>query len=423
MIKELLHFLDESPTAFGSVKNIRSILETHGYVCLEDQPIVKGGKYYLTRNGSSIIAFNAGRDLGDPALHLCASHTDSPVFKLKPNPFNVTANGIRLNIEPYGGLLKRPWFDRPLALAGRIIIREDDRISSSVFIGKEPFCVIPSMAPHLDRDAEDRKIDVLKDMAPVVTLDSDLSFEDYLAQKSGIAKEKIAGFDLYLYPLHAGFIWGKGEEFFTAARIDDLECAYTSLMGFLDNFQDDNINMYAAFDNEEVGSRTRQGAASDLLVNLIDRICRDLDLDRFMLLKQTIMLSADNAHGLHPDHTDLYDGDNTPKLNGGVVIKYNAAQSYCTDALSSALFMKVLDEKGIPHQVYANKTGIKGGGTLGNIANSHVSVLSVDIGLAQWAMHSPVETAGCKDVGYMIDALRAFYQSHVHYLSDGDYLI
>ena len=423
MIKKLIEFIDEHKTAFGATSGIKKILEDNGYELLDKKKIEKGKKYYITRNDSSIIAFNVGKKLNDPSLHITASHTDCPSFKLKPNPIIVSDGVVKLNVEGYGGGLRRPWFDRPLSLAGRVIINSKSKVKSVEFKDEEPFCMIISVAPHLNREIEEKKPDLLIDMAPIVSLDKDYDFNNYLAKKLKVKKEDILGFDLYLYPIQKGFIWGNKDEFFTIGHIDNLECAYTSLMGFINNFNDDNINVYASFDNEEVGSLTRQGADSDFLSVVLDRICDDLKLNEEELIKQGILLSCDNAHGLHPNHPELYDKNNAPILNKGIVIKYNAAQSYTTDSLSAALFKKVLDLKKIPYQYFANKTGSRGGGTLGNISNRHVSIISVDIGLAQWAMHSPVETAGAKDVKYMIDGIKAFYKSHIKLNSDNTYSI
>ena len=423
MIKKLIEFIDEHKTAFGATSGIKKILEENGYELLDKKKIEKGKKYYITRNDSSIIAFNVGKKLNDPSLHITASHTDCPSFKLKPNPIIVSDGVVKLNVEGYGGGLRRPWFDRPLSLAGRVIINSKSKVKSVEFKDEEPFCMIISVAPHLNREIEEKKPDLLIDMAPIVSLEKDYDFNNYLAKKLKVKKEDILGFDLYLYPIQKGFVWGNKDEFFTIGHIDNLECAYTSLMGFINNFNDDNINVYASFDNEEVGSLTRQGADSDFLSVVLDRICDDLKINEEELIKQGILLSCDNAHGLHPNHPELYDKNNAPILNKGIVIKYNAAQSYTTDSLSAALFKKVLDLKKIPYQYFANKTGSRGGGTLGNISNRHVSIISVDIGLAQWAMHSPVETAGSKDVKYMIDGIKAFYKSHIKLNSDNTYSI
>ncbi|MBQ6218023.1 MAG: M18 family aminopeptidase [Erysipelotrichaceae bacterium] len=423
MVKDLVKFLDESPTAFCAVSSIKKRLEEKGYQRLGNEKIEKGKKYYLVRNDSSIIAFNVGKRLNDPSLHITASHTDSPLFKLKPQPLIKEKGSVRFNIETYGGMLLRPWFDRPLKLAGRVIINKDDKLCNVIFDSKEPLCMIPSMAPHLSRTREEGKIEVGKEMYPIITLGEDFDLNEYLSSKLHCDKDDILGFDLYVVPCEKGYVWGKDEEFFTSNHIDNLECAYTTLMGFIDNFHDDNINIYCSFDNEEVGSRTRQGADSDILQGILNRLCKDLDLDEQRLVERGMMLSCDNAHALHPNYADLYDLNNAPIMNEGVVIKYNASQSYTTDSLSGALLKTILKRNEIPWQVFANKTGTRGGGTLGNISTSHVSIMSADIGLGQWAMHSPIETAGSKDVNYMVDLIKAFYQSHIDIDEQGNYSI
>ena len=422
MVNDLIRFIDESPTAFLAVKSIEDILKEKGYKQLDTKKISKNEKYYVKRNDSSIIAFNVGKKLSDPSIHICASHTDCPSMKLKPNPIIISDNGVKLNVEGYGGMLLRAWFDRPLSLAGRVILDKKGKITSSLFMDRQPFCIIPSMAPHLDHSIEDKKPDLLIDMAPVVTLNKKFDFKQYLSKKLNTKKESILGFDLYLYPMQKGYVWSDNE-FFTCGHIDNLECAYTSLKGFVDNFNDNNINVYACFDNEEVGSLSRQGADSDFLKLTIERICDDLNLDYESLIKQGMMLSCDNAHGLHPNHPELYDLNNAPRLNEGIVIKYNASQSYTTDSLSFALLKKILDAKKIKYQYFSNKTGKRGGSTLGNLSNRHVSIMSVDIGLSQWAMHSPIETAGVKDVNYMINACKAFYKAHIKVNEDASYTI
>jgi aspartyl aminopeptidase len=418
MISDLLNFLNESPTAYLATEHLKQLLIEAGYRKLNDQKIEKGGKYYLIRNDSGIIAFNIGKRLQDPSIQIAASHTDCPGLKLKPEAIIRSEQGITLAVEEYGGLLKRTWFDRPLALAGRVVTQENDRICSRIYKEEEAFCIIPSMARHLDKEIEDKKLETAKDLVPIVSLGEDFDLKKHLAEHLKLESGQIAGYDLYLYPLEKAYRWGRNKEFITSHHLDNLECAYLSLRAFIDRFSDDNINVYASFDNEEVGSKTRQGADSDFLKSVIGRLCKDLDLSSYDLLQQGFLLSCDNAHALHPNYQELYDRNNAPQMNQGIVLKYNAAQSYCTDAVSAAIFKQILDRKKIPYQVYANKTGIRGGSTLGNISNSQVSLLSADVGLAQWAMHSSIETAGAEDVKTMADAVSAFYDSHIRY--DGE---
>jgi len=416
MVNELVSFLNDSPSAFGAVKSIKEVLLENDYVELQENEkykVKKGGKYFVVRNDTSVIAFNVGKKIDNPSLQICASHTDCPSFKLKPNPISKTKYGIKLNVEPYGGILTRAYFDRPLSLAGRIILNKKKGITPIDFIDEEPFCIIPSMAGHLKGDIENNKADVAKDLVPIVSLDEKYDFYDYLVSKIKVKKDDILGFDLYLYPLQKAYVWGKDKEFVTANHIDNLECAFTTLMGFVNNFNDNNINVYCSFDNEEVGSLTRQGADSDFFELTLRRICEVLNVDFNTISNKAMMLSCDNAHGVHPNYQELYDLNNAPELNKGLVIKFNANQSYTSDSLSSALLIKLLKDGKIDYQMYANKTGIRGGSTLGNLSNRHMSFISVDIGLAQWAMHSTIETAGSKDVDTMIQAVSKFYKSHL----------
>ena len=414
MVNTMIDFINKSPTAFSAISNIKKILSEKNYVELfeeEEYKIEKGGKYFVSRNNTSIIAFNVGKKLERPSLQICASHSDCPSFKLKPNPIIKTKNGIKLNVEIYGEALLRPWFDRPLSIAGRIIINNNGKVEPKEFVDDEPFCILASMAPHLSKDIEKNELKPEVDLLPIVSLKDDFDFNEYLSSKINIDKNSILGFDLYLYPFEKGYVWGNNE-FITSNHIDNLECAFATLMGFVDNFNDENINVYACFDNEEVGSLTRQGAYSDFLVSNIQRLSLSLDIEFEQLRSRGIMLSCDNAHGLHPNHEDLYDKENAPVLNGGVVIKYNANQSYTTDSLSGSLFKKLLDDNNIPYQLFANKTGTRGGSTLGNLSNNQISLISIDVGLAQWAMHSPIETCGYKDVEYMVNAVKCFYKAH-----------
>ena len=416
MIEEMIEFINASPTAFNAVENLKDILIANDYQELfekETFELKKGGKYFVTRNQTSIIAFNIGKKLNHPSLHACASHTDCPSFKLKPNPIIKTSLGSKLNVEKYGGALLRPWFDRALSLAGRVMIDTKNGVEAKIFQDEKPFCILASVAPHLDSDIENKKLEPAVDLVPIVSLKDNYDFKNYLAKTLKVKKQDILGFDLYLYPTEKGYVWGENNEFITCHHIDNLECAYTTLLGFINNFNDNNINVYASFDNEEVGSLTRQGADSDFFVNTIKRICNALNIDYGQLLSQGMMLSCDNAHGIHPNHPELYDKDNTCKLNEGVVIKYNSNQSYTSDSLSASLFKKLLSNNKLPYQEFTNKTGVRGGSTLGNISNGHVSLISVDIGLPQWAMHSPIETCGSKDVQTMVMAIKKFYKAHL----------
>lgn len=414
MCEKMLDFIYESPSAFNAIENFCDKLDENGYQRISEKDhfeLKKGGKYYVTRNGSSIIAFNIGTKLNKPQFKIVASHSDCPSFKLKPNTILNDKKYTRLNTEIYGGPILSTWFDRPLSLAGRLIVREDGMIKTRTFNLDEDFCMIPSVAIHMNPEAnKGYKNNPQVDMLPLVNLDEEFDLLAYLKEKSGM---DVINYDLYLYPRMKGYIWSN-KELFSSFHIDNLECAYTSFEAFKDTFEDDAINVLAIFDNEEVGSLTRQGADSDFMYQILNRISDSLNLNYYELIANSMLISADNAHSVHPNHNELADPSNRPYMNKGIVIKYNANQSYTSDALSASIFSSILDDNKIPYQYFTNRSDARGGSTLGNISNSHASLVSVDIGLAQIAMHSCFETAGVKDIEYMIDGLKAFYKTYIN---------
>ena len=426
-MNDLLSFLYNSPTAFQAVANIAAALKEAGFEEYSENETVKfkkGGKYFTTRNQSSILAFKVGKDLKDANFHIAASHSDCPGFKLKPNSLTAVHQGqfIQLNTEVYGGALFAPWFDRPLSLAGRLILSAENGVESRLFDLKKNFCMIPSLAIHMNREANKGiPINPQKDLLPLVTMDKDFDLRRFLAKEAGVKEEELISYDLYLYPRQEPVVWGAEEEFFASHHIDNLECAYTTLQGFLKGEKETNINVYACFDNEEVGSLTRQGADSDFLVRNLQKVADGLGLKYPEILAGSMMLSCDNAHSAHPNHPEKDDPTNHALMNKGIVIKYNANQSYTSDALSSAIFRLICDKANVPYQFYTNRSDIRGGSTLGNLSNAQVSLLSLDIGCAQLAMHSCYESAGMKDVQYMIDGVTAYYSTHVSLTKDGSY--
>lgn len=428
--KDCLKFIDESLTCFHAAKAVAQRLDHAGYQFVKEQEawnLVKGGKYYTMRNGSSVIAFNIGEKIEKPVFQMSASHSDSPTFKVKPNALIQRGGIVKLNVEAYGGMLMSTWFDRPLSLAGRVMVKTETGFKSCLF-AKKDCCMIPNVAIHLNRTANDgQKYNVQVDLLPIVALDQkEFDFNAFLAQEIHAEKEMILGFDLVLANGENGKIWGMNEEFMTSARLDDLECAYGTLQGFIEGENPSRINVYCCFDNEEVGSRTRQGADSTLLSSVLERICDSLGYTNAQLkqgITESFMVSADNAQGLHPNHPEKSDEVNQVRLNEGVVIKFNAAQSYTSDSLSASVMKLVAEKAEVPLQMYTNRSDQRGGGTLGNVSNSHVSVMSVDIGLAQWAMHSCVETAGAKDVDALVRLMKTYYSSSLMISDDSIELI
>lgn len=431
-INSLLTFIEKSPTPFHLVKNISDLLLEKGFSELketEDWNPVRGGKYFVKRNNSSIIMFSLP-EKEHSGFHIAASHSDSPSFKIKENPEMKGAGGVtKLNIEKYGGMLCPPWFDRPLGIGGRIFVKTSDgKIEEKLFDFEKNIALIPNLAIHMNRDANEKTdCNVQTRMLPVICLnpDSESGKADFLqmvAEKSGCKKEDILGHDLFLYNREKGFVWGANDEFISSPRLDDAECAYASTLAFLDsvvaeysdNPENSFIKINCIFDNEEVGSLTRQGADSTFLRDSVKRISESLgDSESKMLRKiaSSFLLSCDNAHAVHPNFEEKADPVNRPELNKGVVIKFNAAQKYCSDGFSSSNFKSICEKSGVPYQIYTNRSDIAGGSTLGNLSQAHLSLPSVDIGLPQWAMHSPMESAGAKDFEFMVNALKGFFQS------------
>ena len=403
--KKLLKFIQKSPTAFQAVEEMSQRLQKEGFKELKEEKhwdLKAGGNYFVTRNHSAVIAFSIPKK---PAwkFHIMASHSDSPALKIKENPeMEVEKAYIKLNVERYGGMLLAPWFDRPLSVAGRLIVRKNGEIQEKLVAVDKDLLVIPNLAIHMNREVNDGyKYNVQKDMLPLYSdYDGKGSFMKLMAAEADVAEEDILGHDLFLYDRTPGTVWGANEEFISAPRLDDIQCAFASLEGFLRGERKESIAVHCVLDNEEVGSTTKQGAASTFLKDTLMRINMGLGRTQeeyLMTLADSFMVSADNAHALHPNHTDKTDPVNRPVLNGGIVIKYNANQKYCTDGVSAAIFKDICDRAEVPYQIFVNRSDMAGGSTLGNISNTQVPMKTVDIGLAQLAMHSVYETTGAKD--------------------------
>lgn len=429
--KELMDFIKESPTAFHVVKNFSTMLEKAGFIKLNERnkwKIEQGGKYYVTRNDSSIIAFQVPDNMDFYNFQIAAAHSDSPAFKIKENPEMVEDNNyVTLNVEKYGGMLMAPWFDRPLSVAGRVIVRENSGLKPVLVNVDRDLCVIPNLAIHMNRDVNNGiKYNPQKDMIPLFgEIASKDKFDQIIANETGVAIEDIISTDLFLYNRECGTIWGADNEFMSAPRLDDVMCAFSCIKALTDNKGNNkSVNVCAIFDNEEVGSTTKQGADSSFLYDVLSRIsmCMGKDSEDFIrVCASSFMLSADNAHAVHPNYKEKADPTNRPYMNKGIVIKYNANQKYTTDAISAAIFKEICRKAEVEVQSYVNRSDIPGGSTLGNISNSHISLNTVDIGLAQLAMHSPYETAGVKDTENMIKAVKTFYETVVVTEEDGTY--
>ncbi len=425
----LISFLRESPTAFHAVEQIRKELEENGYRRLEESTeweVAAGGKYYVTRNDSSVIALHIGGEFTDGGFQIVASHSDSPAFKLKENAeIEVRGKYLKLNTEGYGGMLCSTWFDRPLSIAGRVLLKEGGKFTSRLFKVDRDLAVIPSVAIHMNREvnegyAYNKQIDLLPLFGGAEVKSGAL--KSLVCEELGVEESAVYGSDLYLYNRMEPSIYGAQGEFIGAPHLDDLQCAYSALQGFLRGSHPQSIGVYTCFDNEEVGSGTKQGADSTFLEDVLRRINAGLGRGEeayYRAVASSFMLSADNAHAVHPNHPQKTDDTNCAYLNEGIVIKSHAGQKYTSDGFSIAIFREICERAGVPVQFFSNRSDQAGGSTLGNISSGHVSVNTVDIGLPQLAMHSAYETAGVKDTRYLIRAVEEFYNSHICLHSGG----
>ncbi len=419
--RSLLDFIDASPSSYHAAYNIRRALAEAGFQRLyeeEDWQLTAPGKYYVVRNSSSVVAFSLPRQ--PRCFQIMAAHVDSPNFRVKMDGEEKTLDlYTRLGVEKYGGMLCATWLDRPLSVAGRVGVREGERIVFKLVNIDRDLLLIPNLAIHMDRSANDGKAyNVNVDMLPLFgSADIKTDLNKLVAAELGIDPGNIISRELNLYTRTPGVQWGAENEFISAPRLDDLQCAYACLQGFLQAETPANVAVYCSLDNEEVGSTTRQGADSTFLDDVLFRVWAGLGHDQASYraaLSRSFMVSADNAHAVHPNHPEFADRNERPVMNGGIVFKYNANQRYITDGISAAVFQEVCRHAGVPTQRYSNRPDLHGGTTMGNISLSHVSVPALDIGLAQLAMHSSYETAGARDTEYLLRAAKTFYLSSYH---------
>ena len=410
-IKALQNFLDNSHSSYHAVANLAAQLTEAGYTRLTEKEaweLIPGGKYFLVRGGTAIIAFRIPE--GEPTgFMMSASHSDRPTFKVKEN-FESVGAYTKMLVERYGGMLISTWLDRPLSIAGRVVVETEKGVQVKLVDIDRDLLMIPNVAIHMNRNANDGyKWNPATDTLPLMgSKEAKGKLNEILEEAAG---GKILGHDMYLYIRQKSSIWGLNEEYISSAALDDLECAWACTQGFLAAPETSAIPVLCVFDNEEVGSSSAAGAAGDLLESVLVRICEARELDIFRLLANSFMVSADNGHALHPNHPELADAANAPILGGGVVIKFNASQRYCTDGFSAAVFRRICGKAEVPTQTYCNRADIAGGSTLGNISLHHVSVPTIDIGVAQLAMHSCFETGSVADAVHLKNALAAFYGS------------
>ena len=415
----LIKFINESPTSFVAIKNVSNILLKNEFIELfenKKSSIEKGKKYFFIRNDSSLIAINVGKNVsGESGFNIVTSHADSPCLKIKPECDGKTDIYNKINVSVYGGLILPSYIDRPLAVSGRIITKENDKLVSHIVNYPDLVSVVPNVCIHFNTSInKGYEYNPQVDMQVLYSQERDESpLLKELAKRLKVKNEDISNFDLYLYNKESGIIWGDNKEYISSPRLDDLECVYTSLRGFIEGNNDNNINVLYICDNEEVGSSSIVGADSDFLFRTLKRISKDLKLDFDLLIANSFLVSADNAHAVHPNKGELSDKDNRLYMNKGIAIKYSSSLSYTTDAVSSAIFQKICDNASIPYQFFTNRSDIRGGGTLGKYLLTQVSMLSVDVGLSQLAMHSSYETAGSTDVKYAIKVFKEFYSSNI----------
>ena len=421
--RALMDFLDASHSVYHAVAYISKILDQEGYTHLvegDDWTLEDGGKYYITRNMSTVIAFRIPH--GEPAgFLLSASHSDRPSFKIKENG-ELESKYIRLATERYGGMLMAPWMDRPLSVAGRVMVETPTGTKMKLVDIDQDLMIIPNVAIHMNRKVNDGyAYNPATDTIPLLG-DRDVKgmFGRMIAEQAG---GNILGHDLFLYLRQKAAVWGIEQEFISAQALDDLQCAWGCLQGFLNAEESGSVPMYCVFDSEEVGSRSVSGADSTMLTSTMNRIARYLDANLARMMAQSFLVSADNAHAIHPNHPELADPNNAPVMNGGIVVKFNASQRYTTDAVAAAVFRSVCNRAGVPTQTYYNRPDIPGGSTLGYVSLTHVSVPTADIGLAQLAMHSCYETAGVRDSLYLEQAMTTYFSSTLTVTGDGEYII
>lgn len=419
MLQEMLDFIEKNPTCFHVTETMRREMLSLGFTELEEGEkweLQYGGRYFVTRNGSSLISFALPEKQPEGFL-VMAAHTDSPALRLKSDPeIGVPGYYVKLNVEKYGGALLSSWFDRPLSVAGRAVVKSRDGkgLETRLVNIDRDLLMLPSLAIHMNREVNSGyAYSVQKDMLPLFgDAAAEGTFGKLIAEAAGAGEEDILGADLFVYARSRAVVWGADREFFSGPRLDDQECVWTTWKGFLENRSRTHATVHAVFDNEEVGSGTKQGAASTFLRDVLKRIillCGGNEEEYCRAVAQSFMISADNSHALHPNHADKADPVNRPAMNGGIVIKYSAVQKYTTDALSEAVCRMIAEKAGVPVQTFANHSDKPGGSTLGNISGTKVSMDCADIGLAQLAMHSACETAGTKDPGYLVRFSGSFY--------------
>ena len=424
--KDLIDFIYDSPTSFNAVNTSKKILNKNGFEELrlnEKWKLRVGGKYYITKNSSALVSFVINSDnIEKEGFRIISSHSDSPSFRIKPNAEMSAENTyLKLNTECYGGPILNTWLDRPLGIAGRVVVKGDSvlRPLEKIVNINKPICIIPNLAIHMNRTINDGcSLNKQKDMLPLVgllneSLEKDNFLLNTLSKELNISNEDIIDFDLFLYEFEKGSLIGKNEEFISSSRLDNLSMAHASIHAITNTNGKYGINLVSLFDNEEVGSSTKQGADSNMLVNILEKICLSLGKDReefFNTLYSSFMISADLAHAVHPNISEKHDPTNRPIMGGGPVIKINANQSYTSDAYSISIYKNICKEANVSYQEFVNRSDERGGSTIGPISSTHIDIPSVDIGSPILAMHSIRELGSVEDHYSIYKTFSKFYE-------------
>lgn len=419
MEKELMNFINNTPNAYYCVHNLRKMLEENGFEEVYENEnwdsLKVDGKYFVSRNDSSLIAFKMNGNKADVGFNIVAAHTDSPSFTIKPNADMFDNMYLKLNINGYGGMINYSWLDRPLSVAGRVITLTNGVYEKQLINVEKDLLTIPSQAIHINREVNHKnELNPQVDMLPIMSLNNEKRLEELIKENlesQGKRIDKICDYDLNLYNREQAKVIGANDEFILAPRLDDLAGLFPAIQGFINSNNENSINVLCAFHNEEIGSLTEQGADSTFLIDILTRITNVLNIELLVALSNSIMISSDNAHAIHPNAPAKSDPTNKVFLNRGVVIKHHI--NYTTDAVTSSLFKGICDKVKVPYQDFACRADMKCGSTLGGISQSHVSIDSIDIGLPQLAMHSAAETMGTKDIDYMYKALLGFYNTTI----------
>ncbi|WP_035292123.1 M18 family aminopeptidase [Clostridium sp. KNHs214] len=425
LAQNLIDFIYESPTAFHAVENVKKELTANGFKEIKESEkwnLEKGGKYYVTKNDSALTAFVVGNgEIEEDGFKLIGAHTDSPTFRIKPSAEMVSEKTyVKLNTEVYGGPILNTWLDRPLSVAGRVALKSENPLYPEIRLVniKKPILIIPNLAIHMNREVNSGvELNKQKDTLPLLSLvNENLEKGNYLlnavAKELGVKGEDIIDFDLFLYEFEKGSIIGLNDEFISCGRLDDLAMVHAGIKALINSKTTKGTNVMVCFDNEEVGSSTKQGADSQMLANVLERIALSMGKGRedfLRALSKSFIISGDLAHAVHPNVGEKHDPTNRPVINKGPVIKVNANQSYTTDSDSSAVYEVVCKNAGVPYQKFVNRSDSRGGSTIGPISSTHLDIRSVDMGTPVLAMHSVREFGGVQDHTYVLKSFEEFY--------------